>query len=181
MTINHQKPPRTIGIALAIIIGALLYTLTPTAIVAFTWTLQRRMADSGVTVGIDPARAMGGSSGFLSVSSTELALWLIGAVIFLIVAVLTWRGRPSSMRFIYVVAVIIMPVYYLSLWFYRTSKDQQLLQEAGALTPQTTFTGLCSTAAIFPALATLYIIWYMNRGPARAFFRGYYLTENPQE
>jgi hypothetical protein len=27
------------------------------------------------------------------------------------------------------------------------------------------------------ALVSFYVVWYLNRGPARAFYRGYYLPD----
>ena len=30
---------------------------------------------------------------------------------------------------------------------------------------------------ILELFVLVYVVWYMNRGPARAFYRGYYLTD----
>jgi hypothetical protein len=176
-----KTPPRTLGIVLAIALGIVLYVLLPFIFVGFTLRLQANTRSSEVIIGGDGTTFIGGGMGFVSVMPWELALWGIGALAFLIVASLTWHGKPPQMRLIYTGAVILMPLWFGGLWMYRTYRDNQFLQQSGAIVPTPPIFSICQGGVVLPILVvTLYNVWYMNRGPARAFFRGYYL-EHPAE
>jgi hypothetical protein len=178
---NSDKPPRTLGIALAIVLASLFYTVIPLGFVGFTYALQAQMRDTGIAVGIGDVEIPGGSVGFASISRVELILWTITAIAFLIVAILAWRGQGTQIRFVFLGAVIVAPLAYWGLWAFRSYRDQQYLAETGAIIAGTGLPGICSSAFALPILVTLYIMWYMNRGPARAFYRGYYLERNDDQ
>ncbi len=178
MSQNCSKPPRTIGIALAIILTTLLYTVAPLGFVGFTYTLQSRMRANAVIVGTGTLDLPGGTVGFSSVSAFELGAWSGLALIFLLIAILAWRGNGGHIRYIFMAAIVLMPTLYGGLWAYRRYSDAQSLAASGAMVSGSGTPIICSTTLIFPLFLTLYVVWYMSRGPARAFYRGYYLSRD---
>jgi hypothetical protein len=172
---NSPTPQRTLGISLAILLSVVVYTVLPLIFVTFTLILQSRIRRTNITVGVNDPMVIGGSVGFVSISPIELVLWSLVAVIFLGIALRAWRGKPSTIRYAFMGSVIISPIIYAGLWLFRTYRDNQVIAESGAFASNNPFTAICSSAAILPILITVYVVWYMNRGPARAFYRGYYL------
>jgi hypothetical protein len=47
--------------------------------------------------------------------------------------------------------------------------------EDGFTSADAIFDALRSGEVLLMLLVALYVVWYMNRAPARAFYRGYYL------
>jgi glucan phosphoethanolaminetransferase (alkaline phosphatase superfamily) len=110
---------------------------------------------------------------YLGISETQLAISVIAGVIFLGVAFLAWRGKPSSIRFVMLAAVLLLAA------FYAFSAVQSLLTpstlNAGIDSLDTSSSSRAVVGLIVYGLAVLYVVWYINRGPSRAFYRGYYL------
>jgi hypothetical protein len=73
------------------------------------------------------------------------------------------------------VAVVILTLVTAALSIAPLLAQPNLSQgiDSGAAIAQT----LLSGRLIFSLLLALYVVWYMNRGPARAYYRGYYLTD----
>ena len=174
-----MKPPRTLGISLAILLSVFLFTVLPLLQLAVLLIIQYRVQSIqiGRTLDVsgDPI-AVGGSFGGLS--NELLIIQVILGLIFLVIAVFAWRGRPESVRYLMIIGVSLLTVLYV--W--------DLI--ASLLTPPTPSMGLDSGAEITRALlcahlfanllVPLYVIWYLNRAPARAFFHGAYL-DDPRE
>lgn len=93
---------------------------------------------------------------------------LVLAALILVATVFAWRGRPSGVRLAYIVLV----------W---AAAATQLAREIPALnppSPDAAFSGsnvqlpasfyVCQT--LFNFLIPLYVTWYLNRAPARAFY-----------
>lgn len=112
----------------------------------------------------------------LEISQPTLLVQAVLALAFLVVAVMTWRGKPASVRLIFVGLVFLLTAGNLIqlLTFITTPlpSPQTGIDSAGDLSRTLAVSQLCVTLLI-PG----YIIWYMNRGPARAFFRGHYLPD----
>ena len=168
-----NKPPRTLGIAVAILASACLFSCLPLLEVTMVLALRGHLETELVPLDSGGTAAFGGT--VLNADTPRLIVQTVLALLFLVIAVLAWRGKPSVMRFILVGAVILL------------SAGNIVLLINTLATPQTLQTGIDSGEAITTSLATiqlcftvmipLYVAWYMNRGPARAFFRGYYLKE----
>ena len=173
---QQPKPPRTLGIALAIMLSTLFYTVLPLVFVGFTYSLKHRMQSSGIMIGSGDVEIPGGSVGFMSITNVELGLWAGFALIFMFIAILAWRGGHTRIRYLFVATVVLVPLAYGALWGYRGYTDAKYLAESGAILPGAGLPGICSSVVSLPILLTLYTVWYMNRGPARAFYRGHYLS-----
>lgn len=168
----NQRPGRTLGISLAIILTLLFYTIIPLVQVGFTIYIRQQTSDMGVFVGssLDP---MGGSLGIASVTNLDLILRMVPAMLYLGIAGLAWRGKPQRIRFVMVAAVMILFLWYVGLTLLQVRQDQQLLGMSSDGYLQSLRTSYFTLAG----LVAVYTLWYMNRAPARAYYRGYYLEE----
>jgi hypothetical protein len=172
---NSQKPGRPFGLSLAIILCVVYFSLLPLIYAVWlTWLRWRfdpaRFAEPFMTEG---GEVLSGVGGLPEVNLIQVTI----AVIFLVIAFFAWRGRPSSMRFVLMFSIIGITLYNLAVTL--------------SIPPQTPETGFDSSAQLNATLATfqvisgllivLYVLWYINRAPARAFYRGYYLPEPKPE
>jgi uncharacterized membrane protein (UPF0136 family) len=115
--------------------------------------------------------AIGGDISGLS--NTMLVIQVIMGVAFLIVAVLAWRGRPASIRFTFVGAVVVVTIVTIVLTLASLNTTPSIQNGLDSSAPLAN--SLLRARIIGSVLVALYVIWYVNRGPARAFYRGYYL------
>jgi len=168
-----EKPGRPLGLSLAIIFSLMLYSVLPLAQVAFIISLRQQFA-AVETIG--DGGAVGGA--LEGVDDFRLLVSVIMGVLFFVIAILTWRGKPPPIRFIFVGAVIVVTLITMGWALSSLGNDptlEQGIDSSGAL-----FDSLLVFQMIVSGLIALYVIWYVNRGPARAFFRGYYLPD-PEE
>lgn len=170
-----NRPGRPFGVAIAIIAGAFLFSLLPLLQVGMALVVRQHFLNAASSGGVFGTFASGGE--FLgSGSDSQIGLQTVLALIFLVIAVFTWRGRPAQMRFIYVGAVAAFTLIKLATALSLTAA-QPALQD-GISSGDDLSRTLAWGQLVLEILVTLYVVWYMNRGPARAFFRGYYLP-NP--
>lgn len=171
-----MKPGRTLGLSLAILASAMLFSVLPLLQVAMLLIARSRLQNANLAssgeAAVNPI-AVGGS--FEGGSDASLIVQVILGVFFLMVAVCAWRGRPRWIRFVMIAAVIVLTLVTVgfSIAPLLSASDVQQGIDSGAALRQT----LLSSRMLMSLLVTLYVVWYVNRGPARAFYRGYYLTE----
>ncbi len=169
-----QKPPRTFGISLAIVLSVFLFSVIPFLQIAVLGLIQYRTSGIGlIDGGTDTPIAVGASFG--GVSNEFLIVQALFGAVFLVIAFFAWRGRPSSIRAILIVSVLLLTGFYVwdSVTAIFTPPDPQDGLDAGG--PIRTVLHLLRLAGNL--LVPLYVLWYLNRAPARAFFRGAYLPE----
>jgi hypothetical protein len=145
---------RPLGLSLAILLTAVLYGLMPLFEIYFLKRLDATANEAYILGGVD----------------ISTWTWVQGGigVFVLIVCGLAWWGRPSQIRFLLVGVLLLMTVINL----YR-------IGEAWTSRVDPIYGGLAQSAmrnllrCQFPAmlLAPPYVIWYINRAPARAFYR----------
>jgi hypothetical protein len=91
---------------------------------------------------------------------------------------MAWRGKPAYIRFVMIAAVVILTLIKL------ISIIVPILTNPNPSPGSSSLDGILSAVGVgqffMEILVLAYVLWYMNRGPARAFFRGYYLTEPTQ-
>ena len=164
-----NKPGRPLGLSIAIIVSFMLFSMLPLAQVAFVLLLQHQFA------AIDFMTQGGAVGGELQIGTINLVAPAISGFIFLVVSVLAWRGKPRGIRLIFAVAVILITLMVIGLTALSLGTPPTLEQglDSGADLGNT----LLRTRAVVSILVALYVIWYVNRGPARAFYRGYYLPD----
>lgn len=168
-----KKPGRPLGLSIAIVLSTLLYTIVPIASVIFYVSLQQHFADLELLEG---GGATGGS--ITGPGNVILALRLAYGLIFFVIAILAWRGRPSSIRWFFILAVITITAISIGIHIATHNASTTLDQgiDSAQAFGNSALTGYLATQI----LVTLYVLWYVNRGPARAFYRGYFLAEPDQ-
>lgn len=154
---------RPLGLSLAIAATALLYGVVPLLEGYFLWRLSAT-ADEAFLIG-----------------GTDTDAWVTAEAIFggvvLVLCWLTWWGHPPQIRYILITAILIATAINLyrigEAWF--ASEDLIF----GGQTQAAVRDALrCQLPAFI--VVPLYVIWYINRAPARAFFRGVPLTKQGQ-
>jgi hypothetical protein len=173
------KPTRTFGLSLAILASTMIFSVLPLMQVGVVLLLQTRLQQATANLqleeGVAPI-AVGGD--YLGVSPLALIAQMSMGIAFLIIAIFAWRGRPAFIRQLMIGAVLAMTAIHA-------------FSTVSTLFAQPDFSaGLDSGDAIarpllwlrlaLVLLIPLYVLWYMNRGPARAFYRGYFLTDATQ-
>jgi hypothetical protein len=170
-----KQPPRTFGIAIAILSGIFLFSCLPLTQAFILLSISARPGIDIITPETNPGvnPVIVGAEVPDLVPAPYLAQIAL-ALIFLVIAVFTWRGKPPVIRYIFVGAVLLLTAGNLiqlgSILAAPAPTTQTGLDSASELTRTLTISQLCITLVI-----PLYIVWYLNRGPARAFFRGHYL------
>jgi len=168
-----QKPGRPLGVTLAIIASVTLFTVFPLMIVAMVVLVNRHFSNLDFAgSGLEPI-AMGGD--FLGVSPANLAIQTIVSLAFLVIAIFAWRGRPAAIRYVMLVAVVGMTLLSLVTTIIQSMSQPEVAQGISSLNSLSSSLS-CGQFAL-SALVSLYVVWYLNRGPARAFYRGYYLPD----
>ncbi len=176
MAQTHSRPTRTLGISLAILLTILFFTIIPLVQVTFTLYIRERTRATGILVGgsVDP---IGGALGIAAITNTDLLLRAIPAILFLGIAGLAWRGTPTQIRFVFIGSVVGLLLWNILLTYLRLRADAEVMGMAS----DGFLDGLRNTYFVFSGLVVLYTLWYMNRAPARAFYRGYFLDSNKAE
>ncbi len=171
-----QRPPRPFGVSLAIIAAFFMFSLLPLLQVGLLLVVQSRF--NSVSLPEDYPQPITGGE-ILGLSSSGLLLQLAVAIAFLLVAALAWRGRHPVMRFIFVSVVVLLTVVKLVVLVAGRLAAAEV--QVGVSSLDSIVSSVQAGQLVIEALVTLYVLWYMNRGPARAFYRGYYLPEGSSE
>ncbi len=167
-----QRPPRPFGVTLAIFASLILFTIFPLMEVGMLLSVRLHFAN--VSFGGDGPQPFAMGTDFLGIPDSKIFLQAILALIFLVIAFFAWRGRPSFMRF-----VLIFACAGLTLFNILNVALSQLSQQdlsAGRSSLDSILNSLSLGQFVISLLVTFYVVWYLNRGPARAFYRGYYLS-----
>lgn len=166
MTINTRKPGRPLGVAIAIFTSVCVFSLLPLAQVAFLIVLSRHSY-------FDSAGYAGGTD-VLGLNHATLIFQAGLGVVYLVIAVFAWRGRPAYIRqitMVYIVLLMAVTIVTNVLPTLTVEPCSSLpCDSSGEVRQQLA----CAQLPII-VLVPLYVLWYLNRGPARAFYRGYYL------
>jgi hypothetical protein len=167
------RPGRPFGVSLAIIASACLFSILPLLQVGLILMVRQHFLnmdfqDSGMDM-----IAMGGD--LLGVAESSLILQGFLSLLFLLIAIFAWRGKPQSMRFILVGAVFLLTL--IKLISVIAPLFVQPTPQIGTSSLDGIMQSLATGQFILELFVLAYVVWYMNRGPARAFYRGYYLTE----
>ncbi|RMG84122.1 MAG: hypothetical protein D6712_11815 [Chloroflexi bacterium] len=173
MTINStERPGRPLGVTLAIICSVIIFSFIPLVHVYFLLRIRHIMS-------FGPESVIGFNITGLSTANLLLEIGL--AIAFLVIAIVTWRGRPAYMRHVFVGAVLLLGVIFTVVFVLPPLLQTPSLAETGLDSGQDAARQQAIDFLIATAIVSLYVVWYMNRGPARAFYRGYYLPDPDAE
>jgi hypothetical protein len=98
----------------------------------------------------------------------RVALNIVLGLAFLILMIPAWRGRPPRIRLVLTGAVLGLMLLYLGFAVADLAAQSGLALDSTSALDRTTAT--CSIP--FYLLLTTYIVWYLNRYPSRAYYRG---------
>ncbi len=172
MRADNPRPPRTFGLSIAILASVILFTVMPLMQVIWLGLLRWRLRDLDYGSGALPF-AVGGD--YSDIGSGQFIIRIAFGILFLIVAAFAWAGRPRGIRWVMLAAVLVMTALTIIVTLIPLFQAQTLAQ---GIDSGDTFRHIILGAQLFlSVLIPLYVVWYINRGPARAFYRGYYLTE----
>lgn len=173
-----NRPPRTFGLIVAIVTSAIMFSFIPLAQVGIVIAIQTHVGAAVATIP-DPSgsdgtmEAFASGANFQGAEPARLAVQTILALTFLVIAALAWRGRMPRMRLIYSVSIALYSTLTIVLALQAVLSPVDISQGIDSGTE------IARTLSLLQALTTtlimLYVLWYVNRAPARAFFRGYYL------
>ncbi|MEQ8674219.1 MAG: hypothetical protein RLP44_17690 [Aggregatilineales bacterium] len=178
MAVNlHEKPGRPFGVTLAIIASVLVFSFIPIGQLAMFVTVREFLGDQSDAFTIpygDEEVAVGDSGGSLEdvFDNTQIILQLGMSLGFLVIAFFAWRGKPAFMRYVFMGTVLLLTVINLGLIIVPLL-DSTPQSSGGSL--DGLFASLQCGQLTLIILVPIYVVWYLNRGPARAFFRGHYL------
>jgi hypothetical protein len=172
---RDDRPGRPLGVVLAIAVSVLLYSILPLMLVGQVLLIEQHFNRMEPVIPIDgetvvPIISGGDLRG--GITDWHLILQSALAVGFLLLAVAAWRGRPPLMRFVFSGTVILLTVFTLLPMFWPGVGGSQDLS-GGSLDDALRSLGFIR--AMMYIVVPVYVVWYLNRGPARAFFRGHYL------
>ncbi len=168
------RPGRPLGVSLAVLLSAGLFALLPLFRLGVDLYVESRflsLEDVAVSLGdeVEMTPLLVGGDVTL-VTLDRLLLEGLPALGFFILAIFAWRGRPVWMRLVFFTSVVALAMLNLLLIVFSASQPQ-----AGMDSFQATSNTLLCGQVVLLVLVPLYVVWYLNRGPARAFYRGYYL------
>ncbi len=154
-----QRVFRPLGLTLAIIAAVILFGIWPLVKFYVTWRLN--------------AGQFGGDNLMLAGSTTPFDgftyLSAILGIVVIVSAGFAWRGRLPWIRFVFQGATLLTVTVLIAEAIARTqttNADDVLRDVLRCQLP-------------VQAFIALYIVWYNNRAPARAFYRQTPLTQPP--
>jgi hypothetical protein len=155
------QPRRPFGVIMALMSGVFVFSVIPLLMIGTILYLATYVQSD----------ASGGMSGleFTDMTYQPLLLPGIAALVYLLVAIWAWRGKPSTVRFIF---PLITAFYCVVTWSLLTTPSPVAEQ---AVDSSSEFAEIASQVYLIAMVGvTVYIAWFMNRWSARAFYRGYY-------
>jgi hypothetical protein len=158
----------------------MLFTVLPLLQIALLLGIRYRFASVNLPIPGQETDAlpMAVGSSLTGVDDAALVAQAVLGVVFLLIAVFAWRGRPAWIRLAMLAAVLLLTLVTIGLsvlpMLAKPDFDQGI--DSGADLGRVLLSGrlLLSIGVAF------YVAWYLNRGPARAFYRGSYL-DDPRE
>lgn len=180
MSYSTRKPGRPLGVTIAIVASVIVFSLLPLLRVGLIVAVEQRfnvISEVSVPLGeqeVAPFASGGNFDGGLS--DAEVILQVVLSVGFLVVAFFAWRGGSQLMRYVFMGAVALLAVIAVLLEITAVfAPDPQTGLSGGSL--DALLDALGSTTLLLRVIIPVYVLWYLNRGPARAFYRGYFLDE----
>lgn len=163
---GDYRPGRPFGVSVAVIVSVVFFTILPLAELLAVLFISRTVLNEGFSgfAGISIA----GLSDPLLIAQAAIAL------LFLMIAVMTWRGKPASIRIVFWITVLVFSGGLFSIQIITALSSVPDLSSGFDSATQYE-TPLQFAYLITLALIGLYTTWFMNRWSARAFYRGYYL------
>jgi len=150
---------RPLGLTIAILATAALYGIVPLLEVYFLRRVNMAAGDAFLLGGVD----------------ISAWTWLEAAFggIVLVTCMLTWWGHPRQIRYVLIVLLLVLSGLnlYRIIEAWTSSIDPLYGGQA-----QSALRGFLRCQLPLMIVVPLYVLWYINRAPARAFFKHVPLT-----
>lgn len=174
MNTHDRKPARPFGVTLAILLCVLFFSVIPLISVGSRVMIERHIAGNQTFMMPDGSTvdAVSGVDEGGALDDGAVRVQIAVSVVFIVVAFFAWRGRSNVMRYLFMAAVIgiALVLLYQNFVLFRDSGF-----EGGTGAALLGF--VRNINILFLILLPAYVVWYLNRAPARAFYRGYYLKK----
>ncbi|MBC8170629.1 MAG: hypothetical protein H7X77_03120 [Anaerolineae bacterium] len=173
-----KRPGRPLGLTLAILATAFIFSIVPLLRLGLDLLIMQHFNSltwPSLPYGEGEVEPIFSGGETHLVNLPELLLVSTLGTAFLIVAIFAWRGKPVWIRFILYWGVLCLDVIYTLLILRSILMPVSL--EQGLTSIDGTLRSSQIGYLVMIILVSLYLLWYMNRAPARAFYRGYYLPE----
>jgi len=151
---------RPLGLTIAIFSAAILFSAWPLVKLYMAWRLQ---ADNNAA---DEENFLFTASSTIPLDTLTVVTGLLGLGV-LVSAFFAWWGKPPRIQYVFQALVILTTVTLIGESIYRAVGAQNLLQEPIAQA----IDSLSRCQIPLQVLTALYVVWYCNRAPARAFYR----------
>ncbi|MBC7810441.1 MAG: hypothetical protein H7175_04805 [Burkholderiales bacterium] len=168
-----ERPLRPFGLTLAILASVVLFSVLPLMQIALVLSVRQHFSQQDYQFGEDGVQAIASGGDVLGIGDTELLLRGVIAVAFLVIGIAAWIGRPRAVHALMLVAVLALALGTIAANLLPILNARAL--ETGVTSGDTLGQPFRVAELVLTLLVPLYVVWYMNRGPARAFYRGNYL------
>lgn len=151
---RSQRVYRPLGLSIAIVSTGLIYGLLPLVTIYFKWRIGAIQDKGLIESGID-------------ITTWD---WLGGAfgLVMLALCVPAWLGRPARIRWVFVGALlVVVAIHALRIVQVWTEDVDPIF---GGQPEQAVHDFLLCQVPVL-VMVPLYVVWYLNRAPARAFYR----------
>lgn len=155
-----QTVYRPLGLTIAILATGVFYGLMPLLEVYFLRRLDATAEEAYILGGVDT-------------TTWTTVQGIIGGAI-LVVCVLAWIGRPPWIRWVLIGAILVPTAISLFRVFEAWTDPINPITGGQA---QETVQGFLRCQGPLLILVPLYVLWYLNRAPSRAFYRRIPLRE----
>lgn len=176
MPLQQPKPGRPFGVTIAIFASVIIFSIVPLMQVGLILLVEQHFANRDNTLVLpDGTESTGITGGDLRGDLADSRIYLQGAlaVVFFVLAFLAWVGRPPFIRFAFMGAVLLYAALTIALTIAPAFQQGGRGLSGGSLSDVSPV--LLAGQFVVSVLVPLYVVWYLNRAPARAFYRGYYL------
>lgn len=166
------KPGRPFGVTIAIFLSVLMYTILPLMEVVYLLVVNQLIyhdSETGAIIGFD----------LLASAGSPIFVQSFIALAFLLVAIFAWRGTYPQIRNIYIATVVGLTIAFIILQIIPYLFVQPNIEEGINSTDVIKQQGRLFQLILL-LLIMLYVVWYMNRWAAKAFYRGFYIESDAE-
>lgn len=153
-----QRVRRPLGLQLAIVSAIILFS---------GWTLVKFYIAYRLNRGVQDEQGIIFGTTLPYDWLTQLSALL--GVIVLISALFAWWGKPPQIRFVFQGAVLLTAILLIAETIYRLQPSDE--PSLSIVSGEDAMKDALRCQIPLQILTALYIIWYCNRAPARAFYR----------
>ncbi|QPC80952.1 hypothetical protein G4Y79_14685 [Phototrophicus methaneseepsis] len=167
-TTKEPRPHRPFGVGLAILLCIMIFVVVPMTLVLFF------VASSNLVYQVESQALVGVE--VLGVSTPAVAIAIAVAVFVLLLSVAAWFFRSEWVRRIYSFGMLAVGIG-VTIWMLQSTLGARSFEQGIDSASELTRNNIIGLVLIV-VLVTAFAVWMMQRWSAKAFYRGYYTTED---